>query len=123
MHTKRFNLEDVKRIPITLTEEAKAIIDASHQQGRLLPLALSEHFGALGYIESVSIDAIAKSEVHPHAENLDDTLLSIVVKYTDNEHRFLIHANDINELHQINRVPTVQARHIAEELVRLCKAR
>jgi hypothetical protein len=124
MHTKRFNLEDIKRIPVTLSEQAKAIIDASHAQGRLLPLSLSEHFGILGYVESVGIDAIAKSEVHPHAENPDDTLLSINVKYTDDrEHQFLIHVDDIQELHGITRIPTVQARHIAEELVRLCKSR
>lgn len=65
LHTKRFHLEDVQRIPVTLTDTARDAILASSHQGRLWPQALSELCAERGCIACVSIDVVCKSAFHP----------------------------------------------------------
>jgi hypothetical protein len=56
--TKRFETHHMRRIPVQVTESAKALIGRSVRQGRLLPQALSEFFGTLPEVECVWVDLI-----------------------------------------------------------------
>jgi len=48
----------MRRIPVTLTDPAKELIDKSGRQGRVFPQALSEFFGTLPIVERVWIDLV-----------------------------------------------------------------
>jgi hypothetical protein len=109
-HTKRFHVEDMRRIPVTISDEAKNIIDRSSYQGRVFTQGLSEFFGTLPDVEQVEIGT-----------ERDGDLLSIHVKHAEDEdkhHRFLIRAE---RLHQVSEQPGkgFEAATTANELLRL----
>jgi len=115
---KLFDLSEVKKCPITLSEEARAYINASHEQGRMLPQALSEHFGALEHVESIALDVVSMQSVAPFHSNSEALALVITVKkYNDsNTYAFTLNAQDLRDLHPVTNQPLVQARRMAEHL-------
>src|SRR5487761_2663280 len=58
---KRFHAHELRRVPVEVTPTARALIDASSAQGRLLPQALAEVFGEHPDLVSVCIDAVEKA--------------------------------------------------------------
>jgi hypothetical protein len=85
---KRFELADVVRIPVHVTPEAQAMINASSAEGRKLPQALAESFGALRNVARVYLMLVPKSTIHPITQAEKDelggkepTLLRIVAEH------------------------------------------
>lgn len=123
---KLFTLADIKRIPVSISPDAQAIFDASNHQGRLVPLALSEHFGALGNVAEITIDLAKKVDHIPHTPYLDEEVFVIVAKHTYTsvkEHQWLVNVWDIHvrypEMHPHANEVCFQARYLAAELVKL----
>jgi hypothetical protein len=128
---KRFELEDVQRVPVTVSAQARALIDASTSQGRLLPQALSEHFAEAGNIASVDVDAVLKSQhfaVYSHERDTvlggpEPWLLVITAHHrsgsSEHDHTWHINASDLADLHPLTKMPLFQAALAAQELWRL----
>ncbi len=107
--TKRFETHHVRRIPVTLSEQAKEFIDGSTRQGRVFPQALSEFFGTLPEVERVEVDLT------------EDDKLMIHVKHTEHEHkhhRFHVASDDILSISP-NPRHGFDAARTADELLRL----
>lgn len=101
---------------------AQAVIVSSTHQGRLLPLALSEHFGELGNVKELTIDIAKKTDHFPMCNQPDEILLVIHAIHNDDSidpHRWLINARHLSELHPKTQLPMFQAHVAAKELVRL----
>src|SRR5487761_2321907 len=58
---KRFHAHELRRLSVSVTPTARALIDASSAQGRLLPQALAEVFGEHPELVTVSVDAVEKA--------------------------------------------------------------
>lgn len=118
---KLFDLSEVKRCPVTLSEEAKIYINASHYQGRMLPQALSEHFGKIEQVESISIDLAPMQSLVPSHEDTEASVLLIVIRHmynSDKDMQFLLNSRDLRDTHQKTLQPTIQARTIVKTLMR-----
>lgn len=106
---KRFEAHEMRRIPVTLTDGAKEVINKAVKQGRIFPQALSEFFGTLPEVERVEIDLTQEGR------------LMIDVKHSEDEgkhYRFFI---GVDDLHQTPRNPRhgFDAAQMADELLRL----
>jgi len=111
--TKRFEVHDMRRIPVVVSEQAREIIDGSTQQGRLLPQALSEFFGTLPDAEQVEVNLVK--------DTVFGERLAIHVKHGNNEdkhHRFFIAKSDLFDVHSHPALGFGAAR-TADELLRL----
>lgn len=139
---RRMALEDVtaQRIPVLVSDAARAILDTSSSEARLFPQALAEHFGAVGAsagdgrITRIEIDAVPKSahfavapqEMHP-ITGAEPQLLIIHAVHADERYnprrcgadRWLINAADLSALHRETHYVQFQAALTAQELVRL----
>lgn len=107
--TKRFEVHDIRRIPVSLTASAKAIIDQSTRQGRIFPQALSEFFGTLPQVERVEVDVKEGGE-----------RVEIDIKASDEskDHQFFLAVEDLTQPSK----PAGQgfaATKVADELLRL----
>jgi len=127
---KRFDLADVKRIPVDVTPAAHERIHASTQQGRLFPQALSEHFGAAGNVARMHVDVQPKSRYFPIGTDERDpvtggepVLLVITATHANHpdvpEHVWYLNAADLCDLHPRTHEPLFQAVPAAQELHRL----
>jgi hypothetical protein len=122
---KHFDTEQLRRIPVTVSDAAQTYINGTTQQGRLFPLALSEMFGSHDSIVSVEVDILKKSELFSLAYNEDDTsqLLRITVKHADESMEDgvkIINADDLNVTHPSG-LWGFNAAQTAHELLRLHK--
>lgn len=102
--TRAFDAHQLRRIPVTVSEDAQRMIDASTHQGRLLPLALSEAFGGHPDIAEICVDISKKRDIFPLAASEDENtqLLRITIKHTDaaqEDGLKLINAADLHEMH------------------------
>jgi hypothetical protein len=105
---KRFEVHDMRRIPVALSASAKEVIDKATRQGRIFPQALSEFFGTLPQVERIEVDVSAEQR------------LMIDIKATEEKfhYRFFI---GVDDLHQAPRNPRegFDAAQMADELLRL----
>jgi hypothetical protein len=118
--TKLFTLADVQRCPISISPEAQDYLAASHHEARLLPQALQEHFGTLENVVSISLDLEAQGAYRPSQCDTEALLLVVTVHHQDSskDHKLLLHTRNLREIHPQTKLPAVQARHIAQSLVR-----
>lgn len=97
-----FELHEMRRVNVNVSQEAQAIIDQSTKEGRLFPLALSETFGKHEQIAEIDVDTIAKKDIHPWAEDPETKLIKITIKHTDSKIedgvRYM-NASDLNVIH------------------------
>lgn len=92
---KHFELAELRRIPVTVSAAAQAVIDASSDEGRRFPQALADVLGSHAGIARVRVELAPYKEhfpVHP-AEDPEATLLCITAEHSDAgnaEHRWLL---------------------------------
>src|SRR5487761_2320025 len=121
---KRFHAHELRRLSVSVTPTARALIDASSAQGRLLPQALAEVFGEHPDLVTVSVDAVEKAQhfiVHP-AERTHITSGSGGSVRTLPPHVLRInvtHASALSDLHPQTHLPRFVAERAARELLRL----
>ena len=141
---KRFHAHELRRVPVEVTPTARALIDASSAQGRLLPQALAEVFGEHPDLVSVCIDAVEKARhfavdasapgrltrgiggvggvggaldtLPPHVLRIDVTHVSAREELA---HGWFINAHALSDLHPQTRLPRFVAERAARELLRL----
>lgn len=121
MNRIRFETHHVQRVPVRVSPEAQAIIDKSNHQGRLLPQALAEHFGALGDITEITIELADKLDHFPTTPHITEQLFLITLKhmYTAIEdHTFYINVHDLH-VRDDNRNVSFRSMSLAAELRRL----
>jgi hypothetical protein len=121
----------VRRVPVTISPQARALIDASTSQGRLFPQALAEHFADAGNIASVTIDAVLKSRHFSVSPDERDGILGgpepwllVVTAHhrsgcPEHAHTWHVNASDLADLHPLTKAPLFQAALAAQELWRL----
>ncbi len=125
---RAFAAHDVRRIPVTLTDEAQSQIDSSSAEGRKFPQALAEIFGALPRIKEVQVAAAPRSQhfesgpahFHPITGEEDRLLLITIIHKNDGVegHRFILNMKDLQEIHPAGQLGFT-ALATAQELVRL----
>ncbi|MBF6588926.1 MAG: hypothetical protein IVW57_00160 [Ktedonobacterales bacterium] len=131
---KQCTLEEVtvRRVPVTVTPAAHALILASTSEGRIFPQALSEHFGANGNVRQVIVDAVRKDahfrvgpeECHPITREPGGAmLLTVTIKHAGHPnvepHTLYMNASDLCDLHPITHLPLFRAALTAREHYRL----
>lgn len=135
---KRFHAHEVRRLLVSVTPLARALMDASSAQGRLLPQALAEVFGEHPDLARVHVDAVEKAQhftVHPaerphitsgiggSVRSLPPHVLRIDVTHTSGRdelaHGWFINAHALSDLHPQTRLPRFVAERAARELLRL----
>jgi len=120
-----FSLENVRRIPVTVSEKASSLMIVSSKEGRKFSQALSEILGSIPELDSVQIDAYPRStdfEIGP--EHIDPVtgeeahMLYITVLSGSTEvQQWILRASDLTELR--GGKPIFNARETALELARL----
>jgi len=109
--TKRFHVEEMRRIPVRVTDRAKEVLDTSSYQSRILPQALSEFFGVLPDVRMVRVD-------------FEGDKLVIDVKHAKDgrkHQRFFIGIEDLAKVSEQPR-QGFEAATTADELQRLYRA-
>jgi hypothetical protein len=106
---KRFEVHHMRRIPVILTDSAKAFLDGSTRQGRVFPQALSEFFGTLPEIKQIDVDIAEDGRVMVHVKHCEDD---------DKHHQFYL---DSKEVAQPSKPPGqgFHAARTADKLLRL----
>ncbi len=96
---KRFELADLRRVPIHLSSVAQEIVMQSSDEGRKFPSALSEVLGAQQRIISVRVDLMPMYQHFPHHPEPQAPLLEIVAQHADGtpEHRWFLAASTLTE--------------------------
>ncbi len=85
---KRFETWEVRRVPISLDDAARLLLDTSCHQGRLLPQALAELFGEEPDVESVEITSVAPSL---SGDALASVLITDTTHHTQAQLKITIH--------------------------------
>lgn len=112
---KAFDLRDVKRAVVTQTPAAWAYLVASTHQGRILPQALSEIFGAHDDTLTITLD-LAPHETGHH-------LVIMITKAGRAPHTFRLNAAHTRHIHPVTRLPSLRALTIAQDLLAQYHAR
>lgn len=107
--TKRFEVHEMRRIPVQITEAAKEVINQATRQGRVFPQALSEFFGTLPEVERVEVDLSPENRLMIDVKHGEDE---------DKHYRFFV---GVDALHHAPRNPRegFDAAQMADELLRL----
>ncbi len=119
---KLFETHEVKRTPITLSEQAREFLNTSNHQGRLFAQALQEHFGNVVDVIGIAVDLVCRKEHFPTHPREEDMLLEIMVQHTDSrkDHRYLINPLDVTDVHPVHKHALLfEARRVANQLVTL----
>lgn len=82
--TIRFELADVKRVPVKHDLDSYYALNQSSQEGVKFPVALAEIFGAAD--EDVEITMQVWPKAHFHMAEEDEQVLEIIVDRNKNEH-------------------------------------
>lgn len=105
---KLFEVHELRRIPVEVSAEAKAYLLWSSHGGRLLPQALSEHFGAIPECERVEIDVVETDETKH--------LTITIYHQTEAPHTLHVQAPRLIAMNEYN-LPAFVAHHCASELL------
>lgn len=127
LSTKLFDLADIKRCDIEMTQDAKGFLLQGHAQSRLLPQALQEAFGQYKHVEKITINLVPKSQYFSVGEEDKDwRVLEIIVKHRyadDKTQSYYINAESVQELYPdthpnpaMRRMPRIQAVKVAAGL-------
>lgn len=126
---KLFELEDIRRIPVNYSMEVWDVLGRGHHETRILPVALSEEFGALEDEDEVDhIDlslvlkekyfGVTKHEYHP-VTGEPPTLLEIYAYFKNGDVKvWRVNVHDLWELNPRHE-PAFEAHKLASELHRL----
>ena len=94
-----FALEDVKRIPVTQTDAARAFLISSSSEGRLFPQALSEALAGVAGVASVDIDIAPVGDHLPTHPTPDMPVVVVTITPTQyvhlNTRRALLRCDDL----------------------------
>lgn len=124
---KHFETHELRRVPVLLTPEAKAAIDASSHQGRLFPQALSEYFGDIRGVREVRVHIVPRHTHFPHmlaapsATGTEARIVEVQAIHTDGSidpHTWLLNMHDLEEA-ALGADNGFRAHTMAEELARL----
>ena len=128
---KAFEVHELRRIPVRITDDAREEIALSSAEGRKFPQALAEYFGGYQSIKEVHVHAVARSayfeslpeHFHP-ITGRESRILEIDIIHSDDRiqpHCFLINADD---LHWVSKGDPngFRAHTAAAELVRMTPA-
>ncbi len=123
-NTKRFELSDIARIPVTMSEAARAAIHTSSDQGRKWPNALAELFGAQGNVIALTIDLVPMSaHFRVSAAEQDTPLLAIVAKHAAHpavpDHRWFVSVASLCEVAHTPHLHGFQAHIAAQDLLQV----
>lgn len=103
--TRQFDFDTLRRVPVTVSPEARALLDRGTHQTRVFPQALAEFYGELPDVTGISI-ALEEGEM---------ALLAVTVQHTRYEDH--LHRLSIEEMMQFH--GRFRAAHMAEEMRRL----
>jgi hypothetical protein len=125
---KAFEPHELRRIPVTLTDEARRTLLESSAEGRKFPQALSEIFGGVTSVKALQVDATPRStHFHSGPEHFhpitgeEERILLIDILHEDaavEPYRFFLSMRDVQEVHPAGRIGFT-AVATARELVRL----
>ena len=93
--TKRFELSDIVRIPVQLSDDAKDFINLSCDEGRRLLNALSEIFGELGNVTKIEVSIDAASKYFPSLPEGEKLLIIVAYHSSTSPYRWLVPANQL----------------------------
>jgi hypothetical protein len=134
--TKRFEVHDLRRIPVSLSDAARLEIfgdsegrvPSASAEGRKVPQALSEAFGQVPVIARLEVDAVPRSthfasgpeHYHP-VTGREERVLVITAYHQDDRrdpHTWYVNVRDLHEVY-LGGPGGFRAHTMASELVRL----
>jgi hypothetical protein len=121
--TRLFALEDVRRLPVTQSDAARAFLISSSSEGRIFPQALSEALAGVDGVASIELDVTPVGDHLPAHPTPAAPVLVVTIHPTQYAHlntrRALLMAQDLTTLHPITHRVLFRAAPMAQHLATL----